>query len=160
MKNQLYKIVIDNMKNENRKLVIDLLYLDLSVCSRCQAADRVLDCVLDEMREELKGVKELTVNKIRVTSDMEAKRLKVVRSPTIRINGIDIEDILHGRTEVTESCCPECSRVCGDSMPKTTGGGTNCRTFRYMDRTYNSPPKEMIKDAIRKSLQLGNNNDI
>lgn len=141
------------MRNENRKLVIDFLYMDLSSCRRCQATDRILDRALDEMRDELKGVKELTVNKIRVTSDREAEQRNVIRSPTIRINGIDFEEILTGRAEVTENCCPDCSQVCGDSMPRTTDGGTNCRTFRYGGKTYNSPPKEMIKEAVRKSLR-------
>lgn len=140
------------MGKENRNLVIDFLYLDLSSCSRCQATDRVLDRALDEMRGELKGVKELTVNKVRITSDREAEERNVVRSPTIRINGIDAEEILAGKAEVTESCCPACSQVCGDSMPKTTGGGDKCRTFRYKGKTYNSPPKEMIKEAVRKCL--------
>lgn len=40
------------MRKENRKLVIDFLYLDLSSCRRCQATDRVLDHALDEMRGE------------------------------------------------------------------------------------------------------------
>jgi len=39
-------------------------------------------------------------------------------------------------------------------MPRTTGGGTNCRTFSYDGKKYNSPPKEIIKKAIKKSLQL------
>jgi hypothetical protein len=141
------------MKVGKKRLVIDFLYLDLSLCGRCQATDRILDRALDEMREELKGVKELTVNKIRITSDIEAEKLNVIRSPTIRINGIDIEEILGGKTEVTESCCPDCSRVCCDSLPGTTGGGDKCRTFGYKGKTYNSPPKEMIKETIRKSLR-------
>lgn len=140
------------MRKESRKLVIDFLYLDLCSCRRCRTTDRILDRALDEMRDELKGVKELTVNKVRVTSDREAERLKVARSPTIRINGIDIEEILSGRAEVTDNCCPDCLLACGDSMPRTTGGGTNCRTFRYGGKTYNSPPKEMIKEAVRRSL--------
>jgi glutaredoxin len=140
------------MRKQERKLVIDFLYLDLSSCSRCQATDRVLDRALDDMRGELKDVKELTVNKVRITSDREAEQLKVTRSPTIRINGMDAEEILAGKAEVTDSCCPACAKVCGNSMPKTTGGGDKCRTFSYRGKTYSSPPKEMIKEAIRKLL--------
>ena len=147
----------DYMIKKNGKLVIDFLYLDLSACRRCQATDRVLDHALNEMRDELREVKELTVNNIRITSDREAERRNIVRSPTIRINGIDIEEVLTGRTGVTDNCCPDCSRVCGDSMPRTTGGGTNCRTFRYGGKMHNSAPKEMIKEAIRKSLRTISN---
>ena len=142
------------MKKGSRKLVIDFLYLDLSSCSRCRTTGRILDLALDEMMNELKDVKVLTLNKIRITSDTEAEQLNVIRSPTIRVNGIDIEEILTGKSEVTDNCCSDCSRVCGVSMPRTTGGGKNCRTFRYGEKIYSSPPKEMIKKAIRKSLRI------
>ena len=138
---------------ESKKLEIDFLYLDLTACGRCQATDKVLDEALDELREELKGVKELTVNKIRIKSDEEAKKHGFVRSPTIKINGVDIEEVLTGKLKVTYSYCEPCSRVCGESCSEATGGGTNCRTFEHNGKTYNSPPKEMIKDAIRKTLR-------
>jgi len=141
------------MVKQNKKLEIDLLYLDLSICGRCQTTDKVLDEALDELREELKILKQLTVNKIRIANDREAKEYDFVRSPTIRINGVDIENVLRGsKSEITDNYCKDCSEVCDDSCSDITGGGTNCRTFEYKGKTYNSPPKEMIKEAIFKSL--------
>lgn len=140
------------MVKENKKLKIDFLYLDLSTCERCLTTDKVLDEALDELRKELKNVKELTVNKIKIMSDEEAKKYNFVRSPTIKINGIDIEEILKGKLNITDNYCPDCSGVCGDPCSEITGGGADCRTFEYKGKIYNSPPKEMIKEAIKKVL--------
>lgn len=140
------------MKKETKKLKIDFLYLDLSTCERCRATDKVLDDALDELREEIRGVKEITVNKIKITSDEEAKRYGFVRSPTIRINRVDIEEILAGKLEIKDNYCQSCASDCGESCSEATGGGTQCRIVEYKGKTDEAVPKEMIKDAIRKVL--------
>ena len=137
------------MVKETSKLVIDFLYLDLSLCERCQATDVVLDEVLDELREELKDVKQITVNKIKILSNKEAKKYDFKSSPTIRINGKDIEEIITGKLEIKENYCSSCSDVCC--------GDTNCRTFEYNGTISNSIPKEMIKEAIM--IVLGINSE-
>lgn len=140
---------INNME-ENKKLEIDFLYLDLSACERCQATDKVLDDALDELKEEIdrKNITAISVNKIKITSDEEAKKYNFVRSPTIKINGVDIEEILSGKLEIKDNYCGSCSEVCGKE--------TDCRVFEYWGKTYNSPPTEMIKEAIAKILKLEN----
>lgn len=142
------------MAQNNKKLKIDFLYLDLSTCDRCQATDEVLDQALDELRKEIKDIKEVAVNKIKITSDDEAKKYDFVRSPTIRINGVDIEKILTGRLEIKDSYCESCASGCGESCPESTGGGTQCRVVEYKGKTYEAVPKEMIKDAVRKTLSF------
>ncbi|MEE9406287.1 MAG: DUF2703 domain-containing protein [Candidatus Aenigmarchaeota archaeon] len=139
---------------KNKKLEIDFLYLDLTTCERCKASDKVLDEALDELRAELRTVKELRVNKIRITSDKEAKRYDFVRSPTIRVNGVDIEEILTGNLEIKDNYCESCEGVCGKSCQETSGCGTRCRIVEYKGKTYEAVPKEMIKDAIRKALGI------
>lgn len=141
------------MVEQDKKLKIDFLYLDLSTCGRCKTADKVLDDALNDLRKELRILKQLTVNKIRITNDEEAKEYNFARSPTIKINGVDIEKILKGnKFKITDNYCGDCSKVCDESCSDTTGGGTNCRTFEYKGKMYNSPPKEMIKEAILKNL--------
>lgn len=142
------------MAKENKKLEIDFLYLDLSTCERCQATDKVLDEALDELREELKNVKEIKVNKIKIMSDEEAKKHNFVRSPTIKINSVDIEEILTGKLEEKDNYCESCAGVCGDACSEVSGGGTKCRIVEYRGKTYEAVPKEMIKDAIRKVLGI------
>lgn len=129
-----------DMVNETSKLVIDFLYLDLSLCERCQLTDVVLDEALDELREELKDVKQISVNKIKILSDKEAEKYDFISSPTLRINGKDIEEIVTGKLEIKENYCSSCSEVCC--------GDTNCRTYEYNGTISDSIPKEMIKEAI------------
>lgn len=137
---------------KNKKLKIDFLYLDLSVCKRCQATDKVLDKALDELREKIRDVKELTVNKIKIKSDKEAKKYNFIRSPTIKINGVDIEEILTGKLEIKDNYCESCVGGCGKSCLRVTSGGTQCRVVEYKGKTYGAVPKEMIKEAIKKTL--------
>lgn len=142
------------MIKENKKLEIDFLYLDLSTCDRCQATDKVLDEALDELRGELKYLKELTVKKIKILNDKEAKKYNFVRSPTIKLNGVDIEKILTGELEIKDNYCESCAGICKGSCLEVTGGGTQCRIVEYKGKTYETVPKEMIEDAIRKVLGI------
>lgn len=136
------------MTEEDKKMKIDFLYLDLSVCERCQVTDKVFDEALDELREELKNVKELTINKIKITSDEEAKKYDFARSPTIRINDVDIEEILTGKLDIKDNYCASCSGI------TCCGTDSKCRVVEYKGRTYDAVPKEMIKDAIRRVVGI------
>lgn len=135
-----------DMANETSKLIIDFLYLDLSLCERCQATDIVLDEALIELRDELKDVKQISVNKIKILSDKEAKKYDLISSPTLRINGKDIEEIITGKLEIKENYCSSCSEVCC--------GDTNCRTYEYNGTISDFIPKEMIKEAIMLVLGI------
>jgi len=69
----------------------------------------------------------LTVKKTKITTDEEAKRHKFPGSPTVRINGVDI-----------------------DPAAKETAGYIGCRIYMYEGQTYEYPPKQMIKTAIKR----------
>ena len=94
-----------------KQLTIDFLYLDLSVCDRCKAADKVLDEALSGMRGLLPS--RVTVNKFQVSKNEVDESF---RSPTIRINSKDIEEILTEEFNVIEDQkdneCKPCSDVC------------------------------------------------
>ena len=120
---------------ESKKIIIDFLYLDLDICTRCQGTDEGLD----EAIEDVAGVLQLTgievvVNKIHINSKEMAIQYKFVSSPTIRVNGKDIQ------LEVKESLCESCGDLCGDDV--------DCRVWIYKGKEYNAPPKAMIIDAI------------
>lgn len=125
------------------QLIIDFLYLDLSVCDRCQAADKVLDEALSGMRGMLPP--RVTVNKFKVSKNEVDESF---RSPTIRINGRDIEEILNTefniRKDQKDNACKPCSDVCGED--------TLCRVYEYRGKEYTSIPREMIQEAIAKTL--------
>jgi glutaredoxin len=112
----------------------------------------ILDCpwcvktkeLVKESLEEL-GVK-ADIEEILVDSEEKARNYEFVGSPTVRINGKDVqEEVSKGRClpceelaeyeeETTEFVKQEC--ICG------------CRIYFYKGKQYPYPPKEMIKEAI------------
>lgn len=129
-----------------RHVVIDFLYLDLSVCKWCQGTDKSLEEALDDISNVLKAAGiEVIVNKINVTSEELAIKHKFITSPTIRVNGKDIQ------MEVRESLCESCGDLCGDNV--------DCRVWVYNGEEYTIPPKALIIEGILKSVYGGETAD-
>lgn len=131
-------------KVTKRQIDIDFLYLDLSVCTRCQGTDTSLDDALADVSKVLKatGV-EVLVNKVNILSEEQAIEYRFVSSPTIRVNGRDIQ------MDVKENLCESCGDLCGDTV--------DCRLWIYNGEEYTVPPKAMIVEAILKEV-YGNTN--
>lgn len=129
-----------------RKLFIDFLFLDLSVCERCQGTENSLEEALDEVAKlmEAAGI-EVRLNKVNVNTKELAEQYKFISSPTIRINGKDIQ------MDVKESLCESCGDLCGDEV--------DCRVWLYNGQEYTIPPKAMIIESILKAV-YGKNDDI
>jgi hypothetical protein len=122
-----------------KQIVIEFLYLDLSVCKRCQGAETNLDKALEEVSGLLKAAGfDITVNKINIASKEMAVKHRFVSSPTIRVNGTDID------LEVKETACTECGDLCGDSV--------DCRVWTHEGIEYTEPPKTMIINAILRAV--------
>ncbi len=118
-----------------KHLLIDFLFLDLSVCERCQGTDKNLDDALEAVSAVLTAAGySVTVNKVNVITEELARKYKFLSSPTIRINGRDIA------VDFKENNCCDCGDLCGDTV--------DCRVFTYEDNEYNTPPKEMIINAL------------
>jgi len=128
-----------DMKAKNKRIIIDFLYLDLSVCTRCQGTDTNLDEALAEVSKVLEatGV-EVILNKINVLSEELARQHRFISSPTIRVNGHDIQ------MDAKESLCESCGDLCGDEV--------DCRVWVYQGKEYTIPPKAMIIEAILKEV--------
>jgi Domain of unknown function (DUF2703) len=133
-------ITIDGPKTR-RKLRIDLLFLDLTTCTRCLGADRSLEAALEGVGDVLRaaGV-EPEVSKVRVESAEQARALRFVSSPTIRVDG---EDVALG---LRESPCG--AEACTDGC----GADTACRVWVYRGSEYTEPPVEMVVDAILRRV--------
>ena len=129
---------------EKRRLDIDFLYLDLSVCERCQDTESTLEEAIEEVARVLEttGV-EVALNKIHVTSEEQAVALGFLVSPTIRVNGRDIQMIFR------ESLCDSCGTLC------ECEGGVSCREWEYQGQWYTAPPKGLIVEAILKEVYGG-----
>ncbi len=126
-------------KDDKKYIVIDLLYLDLSLCKRCQGAETNLDDALADVSKVLEAAgAEVEVNKVHVSSEEKAKEYQFVSSPTIRVNGRDIQ------MEIKESICESCGDICSDDV--------DCRVWVYQDQEYTVPPKAMITEAILREV--------
>jgi len=120
-----------------KTIVIDFLYLDLSTCERCMGTDKVLEEVIKELNPifDEKNVK-LVLKKTKIDSTESAFQYHFLSSPTIRVDGFDILG------EVKENICESCGDICGTD--------TLCRVFEYEGKSYNEPPRGMLKEAILK----------
>ena len=129
---------------KKKYLNIDLLYLDLDVCERCIDTESVLSEAIQEVSRVLEttGV-EVVLNKIHVTSEEQAVDLGFLVSPTIRLNGRDIQ--MHFR----ESLCDSCATLCDCE------GGVSCREWEYQGQWYNAPPKGLIVESILREVYGG-----
>jgi len=132
---------------KKKPLVIDYLYLDLSVCDRCRGAEDSLEQALREVAQVLEATgTSVTVNKIQVDTRYQAIAHKFLCSPTIRINGRDIQ------LAYKESLCESCGDLCGDRV--------DCRVWTYQGKEYTVPPAAMIIEAILKAVYGGLSEDI
>lgn len=126
-----------------RKIIsIDFLYLDLNVCTRCQGAESSLDEALKDVSNVLEATgTDVVINKINVNTKELAIKHKFLTSPTIRVNGHDIQ------MEYKESLCESCGDLCGDEV--------DCRVWIYQGNEYTEPPKAMIIEGILKTVYGG-----
>jgi len=123
-----------------RTLLIDFLYLDLTVCTRCQGTDTTLDDALADLAPVLNAIGiAVKVNKVNVTTEDLAIQYQFVSSPTIRIDGVDIAPI-------EENTCDSCGDLCGTSV--------ECRVWTYQGKSYSQPPKGLIIEAILRALYV------
>jgi len=131
-----------SIQPEKRQFLIEFMYIDLSVCTRCQGAESNLEEAVAEVARilEATGVV-VVVRKIHVQTEDQARELGFVSSPTIRVNGRDIQ------MDVRESLCQSCGDLCGDEV--------DCRVWVYQGKEYDSPPKAMIIDAILREVYGG-----
>lgn len=122
-----------------KRLLIEFMYIDLSKCDRCIGADANLEGAIAEVAPVLKAIGyDIGVRKMLVESEQQASELGFVSSPTIRINGQDIE------LNVKESLCESCGDVCGEDV--------DCRVWTWQGQEYTTPPRAMIIDAILKHV--------
>ncbi len=126
----------------NKELRLEFMYIDLNVCERCLGTDSALNEAAAEIEDLLQSVgHKLEIRKILVETEEQAKLLKFISSPTIRINGRDIQ------MELQESLCESCAAICDTSV--------DCRVWNWQGKEYSSPPKAMIIDAILRAVYGG-----
>ena len=122
-----------------KKIDIEYLYLDLKTCDRCIGTVDVLDEVITILLPalEMAGYK-VEYRKIEIETEEMARQHHFLSSPTIQVNGRDIFQT------IVETNCACCGEICGTDV--------DCRVFEHDGQKYEVPTKEMIADAILRSL--------
>ncbi|KTB48036.1 arsenite efflux transporter metallochaperone ArsD [Dehalogenimonas alkenigignens] len=122
-------------------LNIDLLVIDLETCKRCvptgdelKTAVQILEPAADALGIELRH------HEIVVQTAAEAKLNALVSSPTIRLNGRDIDQDIH------ESVCESC----GDLTENETI--VDCREWHYRGQVFSSVPLPLLIEAIMEAM--------
>jgi Domain of unknown function (DUF2703) len=134
----------NSMSTKDEKLSIQLLYLDLSLCNRCRDADAHLEQALAQVTGLLEATgRQVEVTKIHVTSENQAQALGFEVSPTIRVNGQDIQ--LYWK----ESPCRDCGELAGCAEDIA------CRVWVWKGEEYLAPPVPMLVDAILRTVYAG-----
>lgn len=126
----------------NKKtLNIELLAIDLNTCQRCAPTSANLKTavrLLTPVAEAL-GI-QLNLQEIVVQTPEQAKKLALLSSPTIRINGQDIAQ------DIRESECESCAELTQNKIP------INCREWHYQGRVYFAAPLPLLLEAIMKAM--------
>ncbi|MDD5100284.1 MAG: DUF2703 domain-containing protein [Syntrophales bacterium] len=122
-------------------LAVELLVIDLTTCARCvptgdqlQQAVRLLEPVAESLGIELRH------RQIVVQTPQEAKDHALLSSPTIRLNGRDIEQ------DIRESLCESC----GDLTENNTL--VDCREWHYRGKVYPAAPLSLLVEAIMTAM--------
>lgn len=119
-------------------LKLEFLYYDKTACKRCISTDRSVKLTLKGLKKALKN----TGLKV----DFKERRLpesKTALSPSVLINGKDVEKIVNENSKPKTNACSDCCRLAGHSV--------KCRTFNYKGGIYDYIPSGMIMEAIRIS---------
>jgi len=118
---------------------IELLYiLDCPWCLKTK------ELIRESLREL--GVK-ADIEEILIDSDEKAKKHNFVGSPTVRIDGKDIQEVRKGRCLPCEDLV-ESTKQSTEFVKQECSCG--CRIYFYEGKQYPYPPKELIKEAIKK----------
>jgi hypothetical protein len=116
-------------------LKIEFLYYDKNTCKRCASTDKSVKLTLKELKKAIKDTK-VKIN----FKERKLPESKTHLSPSVLINGEDVEKLLNKNSELKSNVCSDCCQLSGHSV--------NCRTFNYRGKNYNYIPKEMIMEAI------------
>ena len=117
----------------NNVISVEFLYLDLSHCGRCSGTSDVLTSALRTATPVLEALGySVELKSIHVLSAEQAKELCFIASPTIRINGRDIQP------EAYQSSCKECGELCNCAE------GVDCRVWEWNGERTLTPQVGMI----------------
>lgn len=119
-------------------VIVDYLYLDQSVCDRCQGTDARVAAAVEKVRPimDMAGYN-IVMNKVEIENEYLADRFEFLSSPTVRVNGVDI--------------CPEVIENECDCCRTLSSYNVNCRQFDFNGKLYEVPPVAYI---VKRLLEI------
>ncbi len=127
----------DTRADKQTTLKLDFLFLDESICKPCGGTGQALDEAVEIVAAPLAALgARLEVRRIHVATREDALAYQLETSPTIRINGVDIDP------DQTQGECGSCGDIAGG---ETT---VNCRTWHWKGQVYSAAPTGKIVEAI------------
>ncbi len=89
------------------------------------------ETVLDEVKKALEEarVESYEIEEIVLANDDEAREHRILGVPTVRIEGMDVDPNFEDKGVYRSTCT---------------------RIYRWGEHLYNYPPKDMIKDALKR----------
>lgn len=130
--------------SKNRVLKIDFLFLDEKVCVPCGGTSKALSQAVEMLEQPLSSIGiDLQVVKILVGDEKTAITQRFLSSPTIRINGNDIDPAR------TEEKCPSCAELAGGTAP------VSCRNWTWQGDVFQAAPiGKIVEDIMAAALEL------
>ena len=121
-----------------KKVVIEWLRYEKEgdTCCRCGDSTDVVRRVVDEFKTSNSDL-DVELKEYSLSED------RIDLSNTVKVNGRDIMDILGERQRVLNAC-PSCTDLIGKE--------TECNTYVYKGKIYDSLPDEMLKEAIYREV--------
>ena len=119
-------------------VIVDYLYLDLSVCDRCQGTDERVAKAVEAVRPimDMAGYN-IVMNKVEIENEYLAERFEFLSSPTVRVNGVDI--------------CPTVIENECDCCRTLSSYDVYCRQFEFNGKLYEVPPTAYI---VKRLLEI------
>lgn len=132
-----------------RTVSVDFLFLDREVCERCGDAETSIHAALDwtaELLDDL-GVG-VVLRYVHVESEAHARQTSFEISPTIRIDGRDVQP------EYVSSPCEPCGERCGCGEGFDDDTFIECRSWLFRGEEYETPPVEfLVEELLRAGLE-------
>lgn len=124
-----------------RTVTVDFLYLDNESCDRCRGTETALEVALERI-EPILGALDvgITVRDIHVSTLEVAEATQLAVSPTIRIDGRDIQP------DYMQDICEACGDRCGCE------GEVDCRLWRYRGEEHTTAPVELLVEALLQAV--------
>jgi len=124
-----------------RTVTVDFLYLDLESCERCLGTKAALESALERVAPILDTLDvAITARSIHVSTLEAAEATQLGVSPTIRLDGDDIQP------DYLENTCESCGELCGCT------GDVECRLWRYRGKDHTTAPVGFLVETLLQAI--------